>query len=385
VLVHLACRQGDLPLLGASALLTLGSVLFKAQIAVLLIPTLLLWSVVFCQGISRRRRLVVAALLSAGLGMALWLASGFQAAPTIALANDWGRAYLASTRSMIPDEAVREVWVSLTHSGWLVPRVFLLLTGAFGALGLIYVPLLLARRSTREYNDHDLFPLCLLGVHVGLALGLAGNTNGVPWEIHHRPFVLVYLVLAVWCGGAVVALLPKPRGWGGRPEAWGVVLVLLLAAAPLLERGTTGTAERPPLLVDHLNTRVHKDHLACIDLIREHASPSDVGQASDNDPVLITSGLTELTPYLGAPHRLQRLDRYADLVTERLADLRELMEAATEEEFEAAVGRLPIRWYLLMPDSEVSWPPRIAFEPRFRCGDYRVYDLDEWRTRPGDR
>jgi len=380
ILVHQACRRGDLRLLCLGFVPVLGSVLFKAQVAVLLTPTLLLWTLVSFSGIARRTRLAGAAVLSGGAALAASLASGFEMAPTIALSGDRGTAYLMTLSDMIPDQADHATWVSVARGSWLAPKVLLLTWGAFGVLGLLYVALLTVRGLRKELSDYDFFPLCLLGVHFGFAFGVAGNTNGVPWELHHRPFVLVYLVLAAWCGGAVVALVSSRRTWWNGSGAWLTVFALAIAAAVLLDSSVTASAREQRLLADHLGTRVTKDHLACIDLIREHAVRGDVLQASDNDPGLITSGLTELTPYLGAPQRLARLHRYADVVERRLDELQRLAGAVTEEQFEQAVGALPIRWYLVTPASEVSWPSAVTMSPEFRCGDYRVYDLNKWRN-----
>ena len=90
----------------------------------------------------------------------------------------------------------------------------------------------------------------------------------------------------------------------------------------------------------------------------------------------------ERAAYLARPRVNARNPRLSGVVEKRLGELRALVRADTEEELQLVVADLPIRWYLLRPGKVVSWPTAVESQPAFQCGEYRVYDLDDWRRKP---
>ncbi len=381
LLVDAACRRADRTLLLLGLSLALASVLFKAQIAAILVPTLSLWGVVAFSGIRIRVRLAMAGLTTAALAVLAVAVSHLSSAPSITLGHNWGLTYLEFVASGLRSESVRELWQQVTASEWVALRVPLLLLASFGALPFVYLTTVMIRGARRQSTVSDLLPLSFLIVHLAMVLGLARSTVGNAYELQHRPFVFVYFLLAVWCGGSVVSLLRGRSDTLSRSRLTTLAILPLLAFPVFL--GDEVLGERVWFSPAFLSTSLPQDHLACIDFIREHSAPTEIVQASDNDPNGITAGLTERRGYLSRPALLLKLDEFSTLVQERFEDLTDFRCAATMPAFSDLIDQLGIRWYLLKPWSEVSWPPAVVSAPAFRSGNYQVYDLDVWRRGSG--
>ena len=408
LLVDAACRRAAprLYLLG----LGLGglTLLFKAQIAAILVPPLLVWGVLFFPGIKKLDRVQLLVYIGIILAVLVLVATRLAKAPSIALSGEWGASYLRSILNGVNGEEAQRLWQQASASKWLLPQVALMLISSFGVLPLIWLVAILIRRARKQATVSDLLPLLFVLIHLAVIFGLEGNTRGNRWELHHRPFVLIYFLLAVWCGGAVLTLLldagrafsrhrrkiPAPQqhpeealdtldGTLARPRVMWPRLVtvaglLSLLAFPLL-LGNQIVGEQLWFAKSLAYTALPKDYLTCTDHIRRHAARTDIVQASDNDPMGITGALTERTAYLARPDLQVRKAAYSSVAAAHAAALTALATAETVQAFENLVARLPIRWYLLKPDTEVSWPASIASKPTFQCGAYRVYDLDVWQ------
>ncbi|MCP4204943.1 MAG: hypothetical protein GY769_23795 [bacterium] len=377
-----ACRRADLRMLSIAALLALIALLFKAQLAALLVPSLLLWVVFSFSGLRTRVRL---AWLGMGAGAFVLLAgaaSQLRRAPRTGLSQDWAFGYLSFLTTTVDGEVRRELWQQILASEWLVPRIGMIVVACFGILPLIYLTALVVQRRRRELKPSDLFPLTLFSGYLLIVFGLAENTNGPGrFELHHRPFVLVYFYVAVWCIGWLGVQLTERRS---SPRSrylrtLGMYAVVPLLAFPLL-LGAQVQGQRLPFSNYYMYTPLPRAFLTCVDYIRSASSRTDVVQISTTDPKGVFGALSERTAYLARPKIKARQFESASVASSRAKDLANL--AATHElvAFQAQIARLPIRWFMLVPRHQPGWPPEVLANPTRECDGYRVYDFDTWRA-----
>ena len=386
LLIDAACRRGGLRLFFLGLCFAVITLLFKAQIAAILVPPLLLWGILFFPGIKKRSRVAIIVLTGITLALLALAATQFDRAPTLAFSGDWGARYLVSISHGVEEEATRHLWRQIAGSKWLLPQVALVVTVSLGVLPLIWLVAFIIRRVRKQSTASDWLPFFFLVMHLAVIFGLAPNTQGNRWELHHRPFVLIYFLFAAWCGGATLTLLLVPGRAFARRRRWSRARQRLIALPGLLSLlivplllGNQILGEDLWFAKPFVFTSLSKDYLTCTDLIRRNAARTDVVQVSDNDPAGLTNALTERTAYLARADRHAARVQYASVAEARAADLTDLARAETMPAFESLLTRLPIRWYLLKPGADVSWPPAIASKPAFQCGAYRVYDLNEWR------
>jgi len=111
--------------------------------------------------------------------------------------------------------------------------------------------------------------------------------------------------------------------------------------------------------------------IEAIDVIKQQSRSGDLLQDSEDDPRCIVSGLTERQNYamdvsiMGENTNL--------LLTERLKELEAFKQMTREREIKAFIQTHRITWYLLRPESKVSWPDSFKNSAIFQSGGYRVY------------
>ena len=149
LLVDAACRRAEPALLSLGLLLAFATTLFKAQIAAVLVPALLLWSVIAFQGLGIRVCLAIAGLTAFTLAVIVETATHLSLAPSIAFAKDRGLGYLEVIAGGIRNESTREMWQQFIASESLVPGVTLVLVASFGALPFVYLATIMIRRSRK--------------------------------------------------------------------------------------------------------------------------------------------------------------------------------------------------------------------------------------------
>lgn len=377
--LNAACRSGSGRMMILSLGLAAGTILIKAQIAVHLLIIVALWHLATFPGYTWRKRLALAGGY-AGLALAGMAAvHGARLAPPLAFSTSWVKTYLH-------DFLIG--WCPGQAGGWLraaVPRTWgfasdmaaaapLLFVATLGAIGLVYLGFLAARRGVWRRGDARLLPLLVVAVYLLLALTLAPNASTVKEELQHRPFVLTYFVVACWTGCLADAAVRRLKERCPRAVRFGVPAVcaaLCLVPACL---GRNVTALRLPWARDFVNTPIPKDLLACTRFLREQTDPRDVVQASDNDPLHIVGSLSERRSYLARAARGSLAAQRA-LVRERAAQLDRLNRAHDARMLATEAERLGIDWYILGPDDRVDWPAPVMAAPVFRSGGYRVYRL----------
>jgi len=108
--------------------------------------------------------------------------------------------------------------------------IVLLLGAAFGALLPLYLVALLWRRHVGERSIEDLIPLAALLGYLAILVSFPSNPEE-KLEFAHRPYVLVYALLAIWCARFAGDIIP-PSVWR-QPAAAALAFALLITPLSL--------------------------------------------------------------------------------------------------------------------------------------------------------
>jgi hypothetical protein len=240
---------------------------------------------------------------------------------------------------------------------WLLPAAFLLVTMRWHRpqRRLTFVPLL----ATGIYGSYALF----------LAPNLTGHAFGNPWDLQFVPFCWFYAVVVVWIVGSLEERLRGCRVPLPSPITCcvcGLFLPLLLGRA---DSDDWQTGERWAYF------RISPGLLQCCEYIRTHAPPTDRMQDSTDDPNYVVEALAERRAYAGWPVVGSYTARDAGdaLYRQRLAELEQWREESDPQVIRQFAKEQGIRWFLLHPQTTVSWPRSLLDRPSYESAGYRVY------------
>ena len=106
--------------------------------------------------------------------------------------------------------------------------------------------------------------------------------------------------------------------------------------------------------------------------IREHSQTNDVIQDSENDRIVMLQALAERREFAVDPLDAARKPKGLE---ERLKELSSFKTTTREAELTAFAAKNKIAWYLLRPETSVSWAAAFRERSVFNCGGYRVYQF----------
>ncbi|MDB5582180.1 MAG: hypothetical protein JWR80_7356 [Bradyrhizobium sp.] len=268
------------------------------------------------------------------------------------------------TRSVI-DPGLFE-WLSL-HSipTMLIVAIglFLLFISAFGALLPVYFAELAV--TGRKALAADWIPLFLLLTY-GLVVVVFPKDDG---EFQHRPFVLVYASLAIWCCTlglrTMRALLPR----------YGISILVAACAAllayPFFAARYVQVAGNEWAPGTYVNFKVPRGLLESADYIRRNAAGGDVIWVDKGDPWAVVTGLSERTSFLALdPFYVRQSGAIRDLANTRIGISNDLRSEQSLTRFLDLAASAGINWCILSPDFPLpeSFLGRIAFSDQ----NYRV-------------
>ncbi len=350
------CDERRPGLLALSIALAAGLLLFRAHVFVLALPAVLATAAIATAEFRRRWLLYTAAALAL-LAVLFWMADAPRALrPFLATVNDQPGIAYAGWHDFL-----------LQHygTGVALPVGVLLVFPAFLGIFTLLYPIALWLRHRSAF---DALPLLLMAGYAALmALAPVPAANGDPTELTHRPFVLVYAVVAIWsvaalvervalrwvlalAGAALVAWWPHNGPWPEEPKfSWGwkyyaraLTPGLVPAAAFLRREGKPG------------------DAFAVQGLPRGWMPISRPGWVP-------TDAAAELVALSGMPAYLARPYMHLSQGGERqlVAEEREaaLQAVARETRSSAALARLAalgVRWYVVTGERAPAWDPHFA-------------------------
>jgi len=234
--------------------------------------------------------------------------------------------------------ALRVLW---TGAAVLI-GLLLVSAAAFGLLLPCYLAGLVWQARRGRLTAEAFFPLASVAAY-WLMIVLFPDTPAEPLEFAHRPFVLPYTMLAVWCGRYALAALQAGLrdNLAGRV---GLALSVLLLAVPL---SLQGSAQRSGMTTAYLfcDWPVPRGLLTAAAYMRAHAAPGDV--------VAMPAGPLD-DAFLGLSERAQ-LSPGSDFLTIQsgISDAQAALQAqelALALASDAAASRLGVKWIVMPAD-----------------------------------
>lgn len=234
--------------------------------------------------------------------------------------------------------------------------VVLLTVGAFGVL----VPALAVLTWPRRWRTVEAsVPWLVLLGYLFLVVLVPTPAHGDSSDLKHRPFVLVYAVLAVWAAGLFVFRLPK----FGRSAAVAAMLAVaaLLAAVPMRWGRDLQASTTPEWGRAYARVPVPAHVFETAGFVRARSGPADIVATSDADPLAVFVGLSERPAYLARYELFEALGGEKAVEARRRHDVLEdvLLRRQPLEQFLANAG---VRWFVATGDMLQSTAPTPVFE-----------------------
>jgi len=354
-----------------SAALIVATALFRMHIFVLLLPAWLAIVAAASQTVRQRRIpfLILAGTFAVGVVLALRFGPDLPA--RVAWVFDEGAAlerflYFAH-RGQEPTAyqgLYRRIINEFGEPAGFTIGILLLYPACLGVLVVLYPLALFLLRGKLQLAGVEGFPLALLLAYPVLLLVAPIPVHHDPTDFTHRPFVLLYAVVAVWTATAFVRWLAEQGSHGRR--LWQTLAVVSVVAVPFLW-ATAGTMARPKFywarpFMEHAADR---DLLAAARIVRERARPGDTLAAGALPmPQVSVDAPTELVALTGVPAYVARFwihDAFGGN-TRSVASTRNqaLGEVAQARDVTGAMQRLRalgVRWYVVTSPGRPAWDP----------------------------
>jgi hypothetical protein len=326
-----------------AAMLALGVAMFKAQSAPLLWLSSLLFVALYWRP---RKRWMPWALLAFACALGMLGLAAMQMSPRAPdVLQPWDPRQTLQSLLMSP------AYLAGLSGLFAVPVLLgVLLVSAFGALAPAYVVGALASRAKGVGERFDLVPFLVVLVFSIIALALPAATSS---EFQHRPFPIVYAILAIWVASMSVRLVRAifPR------RAWIPVFTagLLLIPFPFILQQTAQTGQAD-WMRPYANGPVPPGLSKCAEYIRIHSRITDVIVRSSNDGAVPIYG--QLTALAERPTYVLMLQDHvawklwgisSDTVEAREAVVHQLRQAPTIEDLYRIAQDAGIGWFVLSP------------------------------------
>lgn len=250
----------------------------------------------------------------------------------------------------------------------------IVLLTAFGALLPAYAIGALWCRTWKLDRRFDLLPLMFVLAYSAVALTFPITKND---EFQHRPFPLIYVVLAVWSACLLVRMLEARLPRLASPIL--LVAGLLLLPLPLAMQRTAqaGHAEWMNQF-NHIN--IPRGLLRAAEFIKRNAAHSDVivGSGSDGEvPVYghLTS-LSERSTYVMSLKSRLAWELWGipvDMIARREAVVGQLRQAETIESLYRTAQDAGISWFVLSPPDR--FPDALMAHAVFSADGYAVFAI----------
>lgn len=372
VLVTAGIRRQHAPTIAGGLITAFLATFFKVNIIAASLP-LCLFLLVFPPA---RRRTRATNALAAGFVLAVGLAflGGLRLRSAPTMLPDWtvGDTYMARIATYLPESPLATAWLpwlglpnrvlASVARALFVPWVtFQVLIVAFGFVWI------LAALTWRRIGVRGWIPIFSVAVYVGVALLLAPNRNGDPFELQHRTFCWYYFLLVVWTVGTAVRLARWSR-FPRFPHEYAVGLCFV--AIPFL------VGQR--MAIPHVDLALPTGFVQSCEYLRAHAEPEEAFVDLEGDPWLVTTALVERRIYScwGPNYNFPGMTALREMRRERWRELDKLARMAEASDIRAWARKNGVRWCLVHPETPLRWPRAAQAKPAFSAGGYRVYDME---------
>ncbi len=218
--------------------------------------------------------------------------------------------------------------------------------------------------------------LALLLSSLSVILFVPTPAHGDVTDLGHRPFVLVYLVVALVAGASAVKLLAE---WSERRFSSHRPVTLLMAClmlAGLVVPWHYGAKIQQRWMPKYSLILVSPDLIAAGAYVRSHSAAGEQVLAASQDAQGIVVALTERAAYLSRMPLFQLLGGDAlELANVRSAAHAALSNPTSFDALHAFGIRTGVAWYIADTPSTLLWPSDVTGHSVFESGAVRVYDL----------
>jgi hypothetical protein len=240
----------------------------------------------------RSGRIRAAGLLAAALSLAagVWIAQHIPRAPH--LLTDWPPHPLRFVLEMLAIGPVGQLAafdsLQAVAPRWVLLGVGLLylLLASCGAMLVLFAAGFVWSARHGTFRIERWYPVAVIAAYLLIIVAVPPTKMSSPTEMQHRAFVLVYAVLAAWCGGMAAAFL---RAQSHRLASIAVpAAAVLLLPIPFL---LSPMAQYPHGLGRDANSNWARPYVGQIlppgffeaaTYLREHSAPTDVVMAGSN-------------------------------------------------------------------------------------------------------
>lgn len=373
------CRKGKYGQVALAYLFLAICLVYKAHLFVANAYLLLMFPWIFFARIRWPLRAIFAVLATCLFVAVLRLAQATGKVPLLQLDFSGVGSYIVGVLGNFDEGALHQfftrVFIRETHSK-PVQELFaiaLLLLTTFGIWNLGFL-LALLRGFRRLPLIVLAVPVLVLANYLIMATGLALDDRGIgtPDEMLNRPLVWAYFVVAAWTAGAAYYLTigdRLPHSALGRGIAM-VVAAIACASPFLLHRNLqTFPARDMPTYASFNAAPVCLVRAA--EFVKAQSEPSEIIQDSGGDKRFLVTALAERQLYVGTGS----FGPMSQAVKTRVAQLEGLFAMRDAPQIDQFARNTGLRWIVLRPDAQVSWPAAISASPHFECDGYRVYRL----------
>jgi hypothetical protein len=359
-LLHRWSGSGPWRRLLLSAALAVGTGVVRVHLFALGLPAWLM--AVVSQGrLARKRKLLVLAAAMVGFASFVF---GFYALTDSAPALE---LFVANVHTLHEPTAYRGWYAELLeHWGRAVAvpvGLLAVFAAALGGFAVVYPIALILTVRRRGLAAIDLVPVALVVWYTLLLITAPISGHGDSTELTHRPFVLLYAVIAVWSAAALT-------DWAAsrlRSFEQHLLKTALSASvvAALLVWPLAGALARPKFLWGwhHLTRKVDAGLLESAAFLRRSSRPGDTFAVADprlgwvaTDAATQLQSLTGLPAYLARP--FTHISRGHAREAEALRRYAFLASVGAEADLDGALNRLRglrIRWYVRIGNAGPSW------------------------------
>jgi hypothetical protein len=377
-----SCKSGRYGSVIIGYALILLTVAYKGQIFVANAFVAMIYPCLFFTGLRASRRWLVATGFLVLFGVVVWRSQKIEGIPS--LRPDFSFQSAAEYARIVLKGYDSGFFKSLFS--WLIlpnrPRVIgglsaaaMILLSSLGLWSAAFGVMFLYLRKRIE-PAILFFPLFLIVNYLIMALGLSLNVGSLGTRdiLQFEPVVWAYFGVVSWTSGAAYALAfgdRPPRGRGIRVCAVALVLSSFVIPWHFARNLQTMPAWRGSAGLDKFAS--FPSFPSCLvraaKYIGQHSRTGDVIQDSENDVHMLVGALAERQEF--AEDWI--VEEGSKGLKERIDDLTSFKVTTSEASLLAFASTNKIAWYLLRPETKVSWPESFRENSVFDCDGYQVY------------
>ncbi|MBC7488794.1 MAG: hypothetical protein H7240_00895 [Glaciimonas sp.] len=240
------------------------------------------------------------------------------------------------------------------------------------------------------FQAKDMLPLLLVASFIGLMLFAPTAANGDFTEYKHRHFTLLYVIVAIYTITYMTSLAPSSidvESSKAKNLVHGLVMIIFTATIILNWNNNPSrpNVEAMPWASKLDNQSVIPGLLQASQYIVKNARRGDVfatnisssSTSEVNNLNIQAISLTGIPAFLSRPElRVGRSECVREIVTMRLAVLRELSSMRTWPDAKTLLQQNGVRWFLLTAAEKPQWDPELRVSV-FTFDGLSVYDSGE--------